>query len=91
MKKISLTRQLKAANEQVVKLQLEVEAAEKKAKSAEDNRNYYSKVSTDRQIEIDAVNMLLDALPNPPPSKTTADYPKDLSIATRIAVWLASR
>lgn len=91
MKKVSLTRQLKAANERILILEKQIEEHEKKLKTAEGNRDYYSKQSSDRQAEIEGMHTLLDALPLPPPSKTTADYPRDLNIATRLAAWLASR
>jgi len=91
MKKVSLTRQLKAANEIIAKLKEEAQQTAKKLESAESNRAYYTALANQRQAEIDGVNSMLDAMPNPPPTKTTADYPKDLPVQTRLAVWLASR
>lgn len=92
MKKISLTRQLKAANERISILEVELAKSVKQVESEKNSKDYYSKTANQYQEELQAMHMLLDALPNSPSKEIEQKYgSKELNITTRLSVWLASR
>lgn len=79
----SLKRDLAAAEEREAKLQKELE-------SAKSLKDHYSKASTEKQQEIDAVHDLLDVLPNAIKRRNEDKY-VDNNIMTRLASYLALR
>ncbi len=86
----ALSTQLKAAQAQIADLTKKLEQAERSAKYADEN-------VIRAQRELDAVHLLLDAMPNPPPrvaEQTTSwggKTEQPVPAATRLSVLLATR
>lgn len=86
----AVSTQLKAAQAEIAELKKKLESAERYQKSAEERVR-------DHLAEINAVHVLLDAMPNPPPrvaEQTTAWGGKSespVAAATRVSVLLATR
>lgn len=91
MKKLSITRQLKAALNEIEELKKNIESLEKKFKSEESLKTYNYTARAEAESQLNQVHTLLDCVPNPPARKTSDDYPKELQLVTRISVWLATR
>jgi septal ring factor EnvC (AmiA/AmiB activator) len=83
----ALSTQLKAAREQIEKLQKELD-------SSKSSRDLYYKRMNDADAEIEQVHTWLDTLPGTPGRQTSAenDYQrKNLGMMTRIASYLSQR
>lgn len=86
-KALAISTQLKNALAKIVEL-------EKKLKETEDSKQSWYKSATESAATIEQLHLVLDAVPNSIPRQSTHEESwrrTDLSPATRMAAWLASR
>lgn len=69
----------------------QIKTLEKKLLEANNSRDYWYAQISGAQTELRQIHQLLDNLPNSPPRKTSEEYPQDLDLITRLAIYFASR
>lgn len=84
--KVSKKKQLVAANEQIEKLQKELE-------SMISLKETYSKRASEYEAELEQLHQFLDAAPSAPPREKEGSeswHRVNLSVMTRLSVWIAT-
>lgn len=59
--------------------------------TANSSKDYWYNQLSSVQNEINQIQQMLDYLPSAPPRRTDEEYPRDLSVMTRLAIFFASR
>lgn len=72
-------------------LKEQIEDIENKLKDANQMKTYYYELYSKAQQQLNELHDLLDYMPSAPPRRTAEEYPRDLSLGTRLTIYFASR